>query len=405
MNAEKYELKGMNEPVKKIAIVANHKTINYGTMLQAYATQFALESLGFRVDTLDLSGVEREIREKKLAFYNTQMTKRDLLTLKLPYMKKAIKRKLNTRFCDELTSREKVFATFRTEHFPMSAPCSGRAALTERVREYDVAFVGSDQIWSPANIAADVFTLSFVPDDMRTVAYASSFGVSTLPQCQHKSAKDFLNKIKYVSVREISGQALVAALAGREVPVVCDPTLLFTAEQWDKMIPYKRIISEPYIFCYFLGNNPDQRQFVKTVKEATGLKIVSLLHMDDYIPYDNRFADIAPYDIGPIEFLNLIRNAEYIFTDSFHGTALSFLYQKRAFTLDRFRRDSSVSTNTRIDSFFKITGLDQHHITARIDPLSCLTVETDYTASFARIEMLRKKSWDYLRMAMGETQV
>ena len=108
----------MNEPVKKVAIVANHKTINYGTMLQAYATQFALESLGFRVDTLDLSGVEREIRERKLAFYNTQMTKRDLLTLKLPYMKKAIKRNASTRVRKIFLTKSNMFlcAKYRGRH-------------------------------------------------------------------------------------------------------------------------------------------------------------------------------------------------------------------------------------------------------------------------------------------------
>lgn len=194
--------------MKKVAVVANHKTINYGTMLQAYATQSALEELGFQVETMDLSGVERDIRERKLAYFNSQMTKRALLESKLPFLKKQIRRKLDPKFRKQLAQRDACFGSFRAKHFPMSAPCADRDALAGCTRKYDAVLVGSDQIWLPSNIAADIFTLSFVPDDVRTVAYASSFGVSLLPESQHKTARTFLNRIDHVSVREVSGKRL-----------------------------------------------------------------------------------------------------------------------------------------------------------------------------------------------------
>jgi len=391
--------------MKKVAVVANHKTINYGTMLQAYATQRALEALDFQTETLDLSGVERDIKNKKLAYFNTQMTKRALLESKLPFVKKQIRRKLDPKFRRQLAQRDACFAAFRTTHFPISAACADRDALSDRAREYDAVLVGSDQIWLPSNIAADIFTLSFVPDDVRKVAYASSFGVSSLPESQHETAKAFLNRIDRVSVREVSGQALVKDVAARAVPVVCDPTLLFTGAQWDTMIPRKRVIDEPYIFCYFLGNNPEQRVFAREIKKSTGLQIVSLLHMDEYISSDNHFADIAPYDVGPDAFLNLIRHANYVFTDSFHGTALSVLYEKNVFTFNRFKQNAAVSTNTRIDSLYEVTGLGDRHISASVDPLKCLNMETDYKDAFAKIEVLRHDSWNYLKKALEVSPV
>lgn len=78
-----------------------------------------------------------------------------------------------------------------------------------------------------------------------------------------------------------------------------------------------------------MGNNPNQRDIVKELKDMTGMKIVALQHLDEYIPSDEGFADEAPYDVGPAEFLNYIRNAEYICTDSFHCSVFSILYKKK----------------------------------------------------------------------------
>ena len=93
---------------------------------------------------------------------------------------------------------------------------------------------------------------------------------------------------------------------------------LFTAEEWGEGICKERFIKEKYLLCYFLGNNPIQREFVKKVKALTGYKIVQLQHCDEFIASDENFPDEAPYNVGPKEFIRLIRDAEYVFTESFH---------------------------------------------------------------------------------------
>ena len=92
-----------------------------------------------------------------------------------------------------------------------------------------------------------------------------------------------------MSTREISGQGIIKDLTNKEVPIVCDPTLLFTEEEWLSIQNPERIIKEKYIFCYFLGNNPQQRSFAKELKKKTGFKIVQLQHLDEYIQSDDNF--------------------------------------------------------------------------------------------------------------------
>ena len=94
-----------------------------------------------------------------------------------------------------------------------------------------------------------------------------------------------------ISVREESGQKLVKNLVGRDIPVVCDPTLLFSAEQWMEIQPEKAVETGDYIFCYFLGNNPKQREFAKRLKDKTGMKIIALPHLPEYKKCDEGYAD------------------------------------------------------------------------------------------------------------------
>ena len=108
-------------------------------------------------------------------------------------------------------------------------------------------------------------------------------------------------------MREESGQKLVKELAGRYVPVVCDPTLLFTGEEWLSIQKDKPIVEDKYILCYFLGNNPPHREFAKRLREATGCKIIALTHLDEFVKSDEGYADETPYNVDPADFLNLIR--------------------------------------------------------------------------------------------------
>lgn len=386
--------------MKKVAIVSCYFQKNYGSMLQAFATQKALDYLGYENETICIDGIAKDIRNAKLKYYFCQLSDSSVVKGKLGFVKRFVLKQMNKDLRTNLSIRDKKFIQFRDTQFKISKRCNSRQELTEYCKSFSSVLVGSDQLWLPSNIDADYYTLSFVPDEVNKIAYATSFGMSTIPTRQWKTANVFLNRINHVSVREEAGKEIIREVANREIPIVCDPTLLFAAEQWAEDFPIERIVQEKYIFCYFLGDNPDQRDFVRKVKELTGLKIVSLLHMDEYIKSDCDFPDYALFDIGPSEFVNLIRNAEYVFTDSFHGTVFSVLHQKKFFTFRRFKESSSLSTNSRMHSLFNLLQLHQRFITTDEDIKSCLHMEIDYNTVLTRVESFRKKSMEFLTNAL-----
>ena len=127
--------------------------------------------------------------------------------------------------------------------------------------------------------------------------------------------------------------------------------------------------------------------------------------MDEYIPKDENFADLTPYDIGPEEFVNLIRHASYVCTDSFHGTVFSIIFQRRFFTFDRFDSSSTISTNTRIETLLGMTGLESRRMLEDSLPETVFE-EIDFSASEKKIRKRRKESLGYLvRSLAGALQL
>lgn len=390
--------------MKKIAIVSCYFQRNYGSMLQAYATQMALDKLGYDNETIDISGFYREIKKAKILYFVKASLSSDILLSKIGMAKNAvIKRLPGNNYAVSSKIRANKFDAFSERYIRLSPQYQSKAELGSNCENnYSAVLVGSDQLWLPGNIAADYYTLNFVPDTVNTIAYATSFGQSSLPRDFAKRAKVFLKKIKHIGVREESGRKLVKELAGREVPVVCDPTLLFTGDEWMTIQKPEPIIKGKYIFCYFLGNNLPHRKFARNLKEATGYKIVALPHLDEYIKSDEYYADETPYDIDPADFLNLIRNAEYICTDSFHCTIFSILYQKKFFTFRRYTRKTRSSTNSRLDTLFHMVGIDGRIMEGDENANECIKLEIDFPLVHEKLEQIRKESREYLIEALED---
>lgn len=386
--------------MEKVAIVSCYFQKNYGSMLQAFATQRIVENLGYESETICIDGFAREIRNIKIQYYLSRIFDVWILKSKVGTIKKVLQIITNSDFREKNHRREQKFHEFKTKKFKLSPPYHSKQELSQACKYYKAVIVGSDQLWLPSNIAADYYTLNFVPESTNKIAYATSFGVTHLPEKQRTIAKTFLNRIQHLSVREINGQKIIFDITGRRAEIVCDPTLLLDAEEWSKIFPQEKIEKEKYIFCYFLGNNPFHRKFAKTLKRCTGYQIVSLLHLDEYIADDNQFPDKALYDVGPAEFLNLIRGAEYILTDSFHGTVFSIINGKKFFTFKRFSENSSVSTNSRIDTLMMHFQLQE-----RLDPQyenikKYINMPIDYQLLKEKVSEMQKSSREFLEYAL-----
>lgn len=389
---------------KKVAIVSCYFQHNYGSMLQAYATQMALDKMGYENETIDISGFNHEIKKAKIKYFAKASLTSDILLSKMGMAMNVVRRKVSKNEYGALSKkRGEKFDAFAKSHFRLSTEYVSKAELRQKCpQNYSAVLVGSDQLWLPGNIAADYYTLNFVPESVNTIAYSTSFGQSELPKDSAAKASVFLKKIRHIGVREESGQKLVKQLANRDVPVVCDPTLLFTGEEWMRIQREKPLVDGKYIFCYFLGNNPPHREFAKRLKEKTGCKIIALTHLDEYVKSDENYADETPYNIDPADFLNLIRNAEYICTDSFHCTVFSILYKRQFFTFRRYARNTRQSTNSRLDTLFKMVDISGRMMTGEEDIQKCLNIKTDFDAVHEKLKSVREKSYAYLEAALKD---
>ena len=383
--------------MKKVALVTCYFQPNYGSMLQALATQQILNEWGIENETICIDGFKGEIRAAKMKYFRSRMFSIDVFKDKLGFIKLKIAKKLHRSLARNCALREEQFERFSKSSFSLSKEYPSIKDLGAHAEEYSAFLVGSDQLWLPSNIAADYYTLNFVPDHVRKIAYATSFGVTSLPKAQAAKAKTFLPRIDFLSVRERSGADLIRALTGLEAQVVCDPTLLLSLNEWRELVKPERRYEESYIFCYFLGNNPLARDFARKLKDQTGYKIVALQQIDAYVKSDETFGDVKPYDVNPADFVNLIANAEYVCTDSFHGTVFAILNHKPFFTFRRHHQKSKMSTNNRIDSLLQILGLEDRIVGQPNGNFDC---PIDYAAVDEKREAFRSASLQFLRQAL-----
>lgn len=397
---------------KKIALVTCYFQPNYGSQLQAFATQEAFVKLGLEHETIMIDGLMPEINKAKYKYFLSKILDVNTVKDKMATVRKLLAKKRNPEYARNLEVRYGMFRDFASNMFTLSRRYDSKALLGESAHDYAAFVVGSDQLWLPSNIAADYYTLNFVPDGVCKIALATSFGISVLPEKYGRKAGEFLNRIDYVSVRETSGQKLVKQWADRDVPVVCDPTIMFDAEEWKKAIGAdgdgKRFANgEKYLFVYFLGNNPWEREIVKRVRKETGLKIVQIAHSDEYVKSDEEFADFTPYNVGPREFVELIRDAEYVFTDSFHCSVFSMLNSKRFFTFPRYSNDGPASTNGRLYSLLSLVKQEKRMVRKSdvFNVADRLKEEVDYKVVHGELDKLRQFTWNWLEKALKERNI
>lgn len=400
--------------MKKIALVTCYFQANYGSQLQAYATQMAMDKLGVDNETIMFDGLRSEINKAKYRYFLSRIFDINTVKDKLATVRKIVAIKKNKEYAKNVSIRKGMFEDFASSMFSLSRQFNCKEEITEAAHEYSAFLVGSDQLWLPSNIAADYYTLNMVPNNVPKIALATSFGISQLPRKYGLIAGKFLRRFDFISVRETSGKKLVKQWANRDVPVVCDPTILFTAEEWRTALKTEEFGNpfaneEKYIFLYFLGNNSWEREVVKKVQEETKLKIVQIAHSDEYIKSDEGFADYTPYNVGPKEFVELIRDAEYVFTDSFHCTVFSMLNHKRFFTFPRYSQDGTVSTNGRLYSLLSLVHQEGRLVNkegARVwNVKKGIATEPDYDTIDMELGKLRSFTWNWLTEALKSCKI
>lgn len=382
--------------MKKIGILNCSHIYNFGSVLQSYAIEKIIA---------DISGYEaksiRYSQKKDLRYvknYFPQLFEKEIVNMKL----KALKRKSYLKYVDKelannIQKRESCFREFVDSKFNFTKIYRDWSELCESAKEFTGFVLGSDQVWHPINLGSHFYTMEWIPDSIPKITYASSFGVSVIPNRQKLATKNYLNHIHAISVREKAGSEIIKKLSRKDAPIVVDPTFLLNEMQW-------REIAEPiyrrgYIFCYFLGNNIAARKYALQLKKETGLNIVCIPFMDEINKSDIGFGDIQLFEVNPASFLSYIINAEYVVTDSFHGTVFSIIFKKQFVVFNRFVDNGRQSTNSRIDTLLGNLKITERRIlirTAERKAVEIIADEIDYGHVMERLKELCDSSLDYL---------
>lgn len=385
-----------------IGLATGHKVYNYGTRLQAYAMQNIMESRHLDCEILHFNknnGINFKNSLTALlkydfpissSLYNTYTRKKNveqyLKGCNSPVPHGDLRKHIEKRFA--------AFDNFNKNELRIRELSCNFYELTQQTKTYSAVFCGSDQAWLPQNVKNQFYTLTFCDPLTKRISYAPSFGIDNIPSDMVETYKSFLTDMDYISVREARGKEIVEALTGRNAQIVLDPTLLLDVQFWnDKIMNTKEMVSGSYIFCYFLGKNPMHRQAVTKLKKRTGLKVVNISHMKIFVPTDSEMSDVELYDVSPFEFLKLIKNAQYVCTDSFHCTAFALQFHTDFSVFLRHAVIDENSTNSRINSMLGSFNVN-NRIVYGIDDITSSNI--DFQAVDEKLQQAREQSNAYL---------
>lgn len=365
---------------KTVAYITRHIVSNYGSVLQAYATQEALKKLGCRpvcIDYLRTDEKPKNLVATRLSAseWNTNPIKKAVYMLtQKPVYALADKRFARYRQILDVTQRE-----YNTVE-----------ALEQDCPQADVYLTGSDQVWNTVvcGVLDPAYFLSFVPDDRRKVAYAASFG-GVLTEEQRAFAAPLIRRYDSVSVREDSGLKQLREM-GVDAEQVLDPTFLLDKTAWEQLIP-NRTCRQPYVLVYQLHPNKQFDKYAKAFAKRKGLKLIRVSSCFHHAVRSGKFVCCPP----PGDFLWYIRNASYFLTDSFHGTAFAIGLNTQ------FVDILPKAYSERISSILTLIGCENRVLRDYSD-FSIADEPIDYERVNAVIAKERQKSLDILRTMLGD---
>lgn len=386
---------------KKIGIVTQYyNSTNYGGNLQAYALCAVLDHKGYNAEQICFpfeALIQREKGVKALfsrgfCYFFKKVLRRVKYMLVNPIIEP--KKKREEQKHQVRKKRTAAFFNFNRNLIPHSREIYNSESIGSCVENYDVFITGSDQVWNFDWYNPSYF-LDFVPSSKTKMSYAASVAMPSLTKQQAKIVKNSLQDYKAISVREKSAVKLLEGLSPVEVQTVLDPTLLLTKEEWDKVCS-DRVINEDYIFCYFLGDNQQERKIVEEFARLHSLKVVVIPHIVGIKLIERNFGDERLYDASPEQFLSLIKHAKYVFTDSFHAVVFSNIYQKQYFV---FNRSQKGEMSSRIVDITKLFHQEERFCAGKnkenVDYVTSLS-DIDYTKENKDFEKLKQASIEFL---------
>jgi|LSQX01.2.fsa_nt_gb hypothetical protein len=365
--------------MKKVAIITLNDYVNYGNRLQNYALEYVVRNIS--PGEVDVKTLRYDARDMNVASIYTRLTQRNIASI-LRIIAKRISNKLNQKIQQDKVKR---FKDFSEQYLNETEEIYNKNNLPEDLNKmYDYFIVGSDQVWNPKNVYNDSFYFISFGSENQRIAYAPSFGVENIPEEYIKSYTDWLKEMTHISVREDLGQQIIRQLANVEAPVLVDPTLLLAKEEWLKISkPHKSKPSKPFILTYFLGDEKyTSRKYIEELSKEYNMEVVNL--------YD--ISNPTYYTVDPGEFIDYFYTCAIVFTDSFHGSVFSILFDK-PFVV--FKRGN---INSRIDTLLLKFGLEDRKWDSISKNKNYFNI--NYNKKNEVLELERNKSKEFLIHAL-----
>lgn len=361
----------------KIGIITFHRAVNYGAVLQAYALQHALEGLGAQAEIIDYRN-----RYIESCYDPYSLKGNKIKALAKIALLGGLRRKKN-----------EAFRSFNQKYMHLSeAVYEDSSQLAGAEKLFDAFITGSDQVWNTDCADFDpAYFLTFVKDEKKKNSYAASFGLSEIPKGYEAEYKKRLGGYRHMSVREKQGKALVKELTGRDVPVVLDPTLLLTEKDWSA--PAQDVPHKGYILLYSVLHSDGMLAYARRLSKETGLPV---LYINDKSFENKDFRYVR--GASPEEFLGYFKNADYVITNSFHGTVFSVIFKRRFLSDIDVIKDGKPGINERSQQLLEALSLTQRILSEKADigaPVSWEAVERE-------LDGLRWKSFEYLNTIVDE---
>lgn len=338
----------------KVGIVTLYDSLNYGAYLQAYALQKFVKNMGHEVEFLNIS-----------TFYH----------------KKIIYRSLINKRTKALIFNFKKFRSFKQSFSKLRV---ADIFYLKSKTYYDAVIIGSDEIWNLINPTFDHLPI-FFGNEINTkniITYAPSCGNSTLKHISNDiNASKGLKKINSFSARDENTLEIIEKLTEKKPTLVLDPTLLLGDFEEDE----KYIEKKGYILVYTYGFNDKKIENAKVLAKKKNLKLVSA-------GFYNKWCD-ENLSGSPFEFLTLIKNADYVITDTFHGTLFSIIYKKQFGVFAKGK--------IKVESILRQLNLENRILYEDKEIESTINDQINYKKVYDILEVKRRQSTEYLINALN----
>lgn len=361
----------------KVGILTFPNSVSYGACLQMIALQNTVRRMGHEVEIIN--------------YHNAYMKAEKHTEKGRNPLKRSLQRRVRLLLHRRLYTRFRRFEQQQVVRYP-SRSFTDKQKLVELGRRYDAVICGSDQVWSPYITNMDTsYFLDFCGGTTKRVAYAPSFGVERFPDGFEGRIAPELQQFHALSARELPGKELVERLTSRETALVADPTWLVDAVDWAAMEESHPAAEGDYVLYFVVNQSPELLQRCRAFAKRHGLKVV-VIGGNPISAARNKDTTLSyAVDVGPRQWLYLIHHARYVFTNSFHGTAFSVLFER-----DLYVQIPS-HNGSRLRQVLENFGMEDREVRAGED---LTETAVDYERAHSVFAQLKEHSLTYLRNAL-----